>query len=50
MNYSKSELRDDRDSTLKLRAIPAGTKLTWQECLPFFVLCILIAVIIVTIA
>ena len=43
MNYSKSELRDPRDATLKLRAMPASVKLSWKEYLPFLVLCILIA-------
>ena len=47
MNYAESKLRDDRDSTLKMRAIPAHTKLSWQEYAPFPVLGILIVCILV---
>ncbi|MDO8413284.1 MAG: hypothetical protein Q7S51_05790 [Gallionellaceae bacterium] len=50
MNYSKSELRDHRDATLKMRAMPVSVKLTWKEYLPFLVLCFLIVGLFVAIA
>ena len=38
MNSHNGILRDERDSTLRLRAIPQKKKLTWVEYIPLIIL------------
>jgi hypothetical protein len=47
MKCQHGVLRDDRDSTLRLRAMPNEVKLTWEEYLPPLALIALIAVLLV---
>ncbi len=51
MKYEHDSLRDDRDSTLRLKARSKEPKLTWREYLPPLVLIALIvlfAVLLIT--
>lgn len=47
MKYEHNPLRDDRDSTLRLKAGSKEPKLTWKEYLPPLVLIALIVLIVV---
>lgn len=47
MRYQHGILRDERDSTLRLRAMPNEVKLTWEEYLPPIALIVLIAALLI---
>ena len=47
LKYHDGKLRDERDSTLRLKLVSQKRKLTWVEYIPLIILCLLITVLLV---
>lgn len=43
MRYHNGVLRDERDTTLRLKPVTRKRKLPWLEYVPLIILCVLIA-------
>lgn len=48
MKYHNMPLRDERDSTICMSAVPQRKKLQWMECLPFLILAVLTGCLLMT--